>query len=415
MDVHFPKFTIVVPTRERWETLHSTLMTCTMQDYGNLEILVSDNFSQDKTREVVESFGDRRIRYMNTGKRLGMTQNWEFALSCVSGDYVTFLGDDDGLLPDAVKEITSQITEIGEVKVFSWKRAIYYWPGTNVNFQNNVLTLSTSRRLLKLNAAQELRKVASFESLWYSLPSIYSSFVSLDSISELRQRSNGKFFNSSIPDVYSAVALACVIPEYYLSLKPYSIAGISRYSTGNSFSYINSNPEPAQRFLSENEIPIHEKMVISSSPYICVTECLLQAKDLSLIPDDIEIDLRLLIKAVLLSASAESDSKYAITLDELRQIGVRNNLDSFVSEAIAKAVHLLDKYVSLASGHTIWNGELIIDCNRFHVHNVYEAALLCDRILHAGRLSFIFPIGTIKLTLVKFLQVLRRKFCRFIK
>jgi glycosyltransferase involved in cell wall biosynthesis len=47
------KFTILVPTRERAYTLHETLKTCVAQDHDRLEIIVSDNFSRDNTREIV--------------------------------------------------------------------------------------------------------------------------------------------------------------------------------------------------------------------------------------------------------------------------------------------------------------------------------------------------------------------------
>ncbi|RYZ29021.1 MAG: glycosyltransferase, partial [Sphingobacteriales bacterium] len=77
------KYTVVVPTRERADTLLHTLRTCVTQNYDNLTILVSDNCSQDTTEEVVRSFNDPRIQYVNTGKRLSMSHNWEFALSQV--------------------------------------------------------------------------------------------------------------------------------------------------------------------------------------------------------------------------------------------------------------------------------------------------------------------------------------------
>ena len=65
--VQATKFSVIIPTRERSDTLQSSLKTCVGQDYDNLEIIVSDNFSTDNTREVVESFDDPRIRYINTG------------------------------------------------------------------------------------------------------------------------------------------------------------------------------------------------------------------------------------------------------------------------------------------------------------------------------------------------------------
>ena len=52
-------FTILVPTRERAETLRYTLQTCVVQEHNDLEILVSDNASQDATRDVLSDFAER--------------------------------------------------------------------------------------------------------------------------------------------------------------------------------------------------------------------------------------------------------------------------------------------------------------------------------------------------------------------
>ncbi len=104
-----PKITVVVPTRDRYETLQYALKTCTSQNYDNLTILVSDNYSHDQTKDVVSAFPDPRLLYINTGKRLSMSDNWEFGLSQVNGGYVLFLGDDDGLLPGAIRDLANLI------------------------------------------------------------------------------------------------------------------------------------------------------------------------------------------------------------------------------------------------------------------------------------------------------------------
>jgi len=75
-----PRFTVIIPTRERAATLRHCLATVTAQDFASLEILVSDNCSSDETAAVVAANGDPRIRYLNTGRRLSMSHNWEFAL-----------------------------------------------------------------------------------------------------------------------------------------------------------------------------------------------------------------------------------------------------------------------------------------------------------------------------------------------
>ena len=57
-----PKITVIIPTRERGDVLGSALASVTAQDYANLTILVSNNFSSDHTRAVVEENPDPRIR-----------------------------------------------------------------------------------------------------------------------------------------------------------------------------------------------------------------------------------------------------------------------------------------------------------------------------------------------------------------
>ena len=107
------KFNVIIPTRERADVLLHCLRTVVMQDYEDLTIIVSDNFSQDNTRQVVDSFHDPRIKYVNTGKRVRMSHNFEFALSHVKDGWVTILGDDDGLLPDALTTVAGVIKKTG--------------------------------------------------------------------------------------------------------------------------------------------------------------------------------------------------------------------------------------------------------------------------------------------------------------
>jgi glycosyltransferase involved in cell wall biosynthesis len=81
-----PKLSIVIPTRERAVTLRHTLRTLIDQSYSSCEIIVCDNASTDNTRDVVESFFDSRIRYINPGRRVSMSENWEFALWNTKGE-----------------------------------------------------------------------------------------------------------------------------------------------------------------------------------------------------------------------------------------------------------------------------------------------------------------------------------------
>lgn len=62
----------------------------------NDEVVISDDGSKDGTRAVIESVGDKRIRYVENQGKHGFTHNFENALRHAKGDYI-FLSDQDDI------------------------------------------------------------------------------------------------------------------------------------------------------------------------------------------------------------------------------------------------------------------------------------------------------------------------------
>src|ERR1700684_3776538 len=100
------KFTIVIPTRDRADTLQYAIKSAVSQDYQDFTVLVSDNASVDNTPDLVTSIRDERRRDEDADRRLYMSHNWEFALGFVSDDWQTIIGDDDAILPGALKRVS---------------------------------------------------------------------------------------------------------------------------------------------------------------------------------------------------------------------------------------------------------------------------------------------------------------------
>src|SRR5687768_8165645 len=94
----FPRFTVIIPTKNRAEYLRHTLRTCMIQGYEPFEVIVSDDGSTDNTREVVSDANrqDSRIRYTRPERGNGMRENFEHALNEVKPGFVIALGGDDG-------------------------------------------------------------------------------------------------------------------------------------------------------------------------------------------------------------------------------------------------------------------------------------------------------------------------------
>lgn len=250
------KFNVIVPTRERSDTLHYTLRTVVGQTYRNLNILVSDNFSSDRTRQVTESFADPRIRYINTGKRVSMAHNWEFALNHVDEGWVTFLGDDDGMLPGALERVAHVIAQTGTSALVSQWR-FYFWPNTSP--QPGRLTVPCAEGFEVRNCRRWLSRLMSGRAEYRDLPYLYTGgFARVDLINAAREQRQGKrFFCSMNPDVYSAVALASVAQSYVLLREPVCVMGVSSHSNGASNFGSGTPKGPGDLYYSEPNIPFH--------------------------------------------------------------------------------------------------------------------------------------------------------------
>lgn len=398
------KFTVIIPTRERCDVLKSALKTCTAQEYDNLEIIVSDNASLDKTREVVNSFGDKRIRYINTGKRVSMADNWEFALSHVSDGFVTYIGDDDGLLPGSLEELNGVINQTG-CEAISCKAAIYFWPDYIEEAKRNALTISLRSSLVKHNSRKLLLSVVNFRRNYDELPSLYRGFVSYKAIKKVMQES-GRFFHSMIPDVYSGIALASILESHYYSFKPYAISGASSYSHGASYANITKDNQMYKKFFSENNLPVHGKMVIAPSSPIFAAESILQAQDHIPSARYFRLDIRECIKAAVREAVYFPEEKYKLVLEAVREIARLNQVEKYASKVISGNKKLPVRLRNPVFGHNIIYGQIAIDAAGFGVRNVYEAAVLGKHILALGKLKYFSLGGIIKTTL----SLIKREF-----
>jgi glycosyltransferase involved in cell wall biosynthesis len=98
-----PLVTIGISTYNRADGyLREALGSALAQTYPNLEIVVSDNCSTDRTEELVQGFADPRIRYFRQPRNIGANNNFNFCLQEARGEYFLLLHDDDRVDADFV-------------------------------------------------------------------------------------------------------------------------------------------------------------------------------------------------------------------------------------------------------------------------------------------------------------------------
>lgn len=92
-----PLVSVCIPTYNNEDTIEETVSSVLRQTWKNLELVIVDDGSSDRTCELVTELAaeDKRIRLYRNGKNLGMAGNWNRCLSLCRGDYLKLLCGDD--------------------------------------------------------------------------------------------------------------------------------------------------------------------------------------------------------------------------------------------------------------------------------------------------------------------------------
>jgi glycosyltransferase involved in cell wall biosynthesis len=100
-----PLVSVGIPTYRRAEKLARAAESVLSQTHRNIELVISDNASDDRTEAFCEALvaRDQRVRYLRSTINRGPTANFNTLFEELHGDYAMVLSDDDWLDPDYVE------------------------------------------------------------------------------------------------------------------------------------------------------------------------------------------------------------------------------------------------------------------------------------------------------------------------
>jgi hypothetical protein len=253
---------------------------------------------------------------------MGMSEHWDFALEHACGEWVTILGDDDGLLPDGADRFF-ELADRHPVDAISSLRCNYTWPNASKDGLGR-LQVSCEQKFELRNSKEWLRSVVTSGGSYMDLPWIYSGgFVKRSVMDHIRSKM-GRCFSSIIPDVYSGVAVASVLPTYGYSHFPLAINGTSSHSNGRQC--LNSTRKERDQidFFQDNGLKFLENLGDGSINSFCfyTYECFLQSAPLR----DFDIDTTL-DEQLLLAMLQAKKKNHADVMDYCREVAIQNNLD----------------------------------------------------------------------------------------
>lgn len=133
-----PKISVIIPAYNAEKTIFKAIETVRQQTFSDIELIVINDGSKDKTLEIVQSIKEERIKvfcYENSGLSTARNRG----ISKANGDYIAFLDADDLWTPDKLElQLAAFSKNPGAGVAYSWT---YFM---DVDEQGKVLSLHPS-------------------------------------------------------------------------------------------------------------------------------------------------------------------------------------------------------------------------------------------------------------------------------
>ncbi|MDE6476863.1 MAG: glycosyltransferase [Mycoplasmoidaceae bacterium] len=106
-----PKISILISTYNGEKKVRRAVSSALKQTYKNIEIICLDDCSTDTTHKILLELqkADKRIKVFKNKKNLGIAKNRNLLINYASGEYFTFLDDDDTLTKHICKDFINKL------------------------------------------------------------------------------------------------------------------------------------------------------------------------------------------------------------------------------------------------------------------------------------------------------------------
>ena len=113
-----PLVTIITATFNSGKTLENTINSVLEQSYDNIEYIIIDGGSTDNTLDIISKYKER-ISHVISEPDNGVYDAWNKGIKLSKGDWISFLGSDDVMYPNAVHQYVNFIEQNPEVEYVS--------------------------------------------------------------------------------------------------------------------------------------------------------------------------------------------------------------------------------------------------------------------------------------------------------
>jgi hypothetical protein len=234
-----PLLSIVIPTRNRTPYAISAIQSILEIGEPRLELVIQDNGDDRELEAWLRSQPrDPRVKYNYTATPLSFIHNFDAAARLATGEFICFIGDDDGVNPEIVEAAAWAEREGLDALVV--KPSVHYlWRGSGIastlftEVTGGSLTIGPfTGAVTPTDVEREVRALLRNGGLYYldrGVPKLYHGLVHRRCL-EAIHRKTGAYFGGLSPDTYAALAVACVARRVAVIDYPLTLPGSSPLS-----------------------------------------------------------------------------------------------------------------------------------------------------------------------------------------
>lgn len=222
-----PLLSIIIPSRNRQKYAISCIKSIlSINDY-RFELVVHDNSDDNKLEALINSeVYDSRLRYIYDSSPMSTVHNFNKAMEYVNGEYLCFIGDDDGVNQEII-----EISHWAKIKnldaVIERTRIGYSWPTDTRN--GKMIIYPFSGEIKEVNVDKTLKRFLSDGGIYYlnyDLPKVYHGIIKKECFDKVK-RETGNYFGGLSVDIFASVAVSLVAIKVVSIDYPFTIAGNS--------------------------------------------------------------------------------------------------------------------------------------------------------------------------------------------
>src|SRR6185437_1815811 len=219
---------IVIPTKDRYQYLKQLISYIDLFDTKDIELVLQDNtYDNADMLDFLNQKKRNYIRYYHTKEQIPVAANVDLSIKNSTGEYVCFIGDDDGVLPNIINCV--KWMKRNHIDALRPAIVIYNWPNyldlNNQGLSGALLFDNFSFNADIKDSLKELQGLANrgFRHI-FTIPKVYQGIVKRSCLDEI-YKIGGTFTPGPSPDMATAVALCFVVKKFVTINTPVILVG----------------------------------------------------------------------------------------------------------------------------------------------------------------------------------------------